>query len=310
MVTTNRPNRDALSDAIDIYRDSMRRFILHRLRRVQGAKVETAVSTALGNRRADEVKQKLRQGGGIEDVIDVNDFPHLVQRHRRDVFSEAFDDDRTIQSELWLISRARNQVSHPGAQDLGAEYTGVHLYHIANVLGSINEQDQKKAVEDIRAQLTASDSFQDDTGAETRAMGQTIAGDDQEQAGEQPRTVSNLKPWREVIRPNQDVAQGSYQQAEFAADLQQVFDGRADTTQYGNPIDFYDHTYIAPGIRTLLVNALRRLAGSGGDPVIQTKTGFGGGKTHSLIALHHLVHNAGALLNAQAVSGSSSPSST
>ncbi len=304
MVTTNRPNRDALSDAIDIYRDSMRRFILHRLRRVPGANVETAVSAALGDRRADEVKQKLRQGGGIEDVIDVNDFPHLVQRHWRDVFSEAFDDDRTIQSELWLISRARNQVSHPGAQDLEAEYTGVHLYHIANVLGSINAQDQKKGVEDIRAQLTASDSFQDDTGAGTRVVGQTIAGDDQEQAGEQPRTVSNLKPWREVIRPNQDVAQGSYQQAEFAADLQQVFDGRADTTQYGNPIDFYDHTYITPGIRTLLVNALKRLAGNGGDPVIQTKTGFGGGKTHSLIALYHLVRNAGALLNAQAVSGS------
>ncbi len=304
MVTTNRPNRDALSDAIDIYRDSMRRFILHRLRRVPGANVETAVSAALGDRRADEVKQKLRQGGGIEDVIDVNDFPHLVQRHWRDVFSEAFDDDRTIQSELWLISRARNQVSHPGAQDLEAEYTSVHLYHIANVLGNINAPEQKKAVEDIRARLILPASAQEHAGAVAREGLQTSAENNQDQAGEQPRTVSNLKPWREVIRPNQDVAQGSYQQAEFAADLQQVFDGRADTTQYGNPIDFYDHTYITPGIRTLLVNALRRLAGNGGDPVIQTKTGFGGGKTHSLIALYHLVRNGGALLNAQAVSGS------
>ena len=121
---------------------------------------------------------------------------------------------------------------------------------------------------------------------------------------QQSRSTGNLKPWREVIRPNQDVAQGSYQQAEFAADLQQVYDGRADTTQYGNPVSFFDHTYITPGIRALLVNTLKRLNGTGGDPVIQTKTGFGGGKTHSLIALFHLVRNAGALINRQAGDGS------
>ena len=294
MVTTVRPNKDALSDAIDIYRDAMRPFVLHRLRRVPGATVEKAISIALGDRRADEVNQKLRQGNRIEDVIDVNDFPHLVQRHWREVFSDAFGDDRTIQSELWLISRARNQVSHPGTQDLEAEYTGVHLYHIANILGSINAPEHKKAVEDIRTGLVVPTPAEDDAEAEIGSQ----------QTSEQPRSASNLKPWREVIRPNQDVAQGSYQQAEFAADLQQVYDGRADTTQYGNPIDFYDHTYITPGIRTLLVNTLKRLAGKGGDPVIQTKTGFGGGKTHSLIALYHLVRNAGALLNAQAGTGS------
>ena len=304
MVTTTRPNKDALSDAIDIYRDAMRPFILHRLRRVPGATVERAISAALGDRRVDEVNQKLRQGNRIEDVIDVNDFPHLVQRHWRDVFSEAFGDDRTIQSQLWLISGARNQVSHPGAQDLEAEYTGVHLYHIANILGSINAPEQKKAVEDIRARLVTPVSSQDAAGARAGVGVRPNAQDNQQQVGEQPRSLSNLKPWREVIRPNQDVAQGSYQQAEFAADLQQVYDGRADTTQYGNPIDFYDHTYITPGIRTLLVNTLKRLAGKGGDPVIQTKTGFGGGKTHSLIALYHLVRNAGALLNARADSGS------
>ena len=80
--------------------------------------------------------------------------------------------------------------------------------------------------------------------------------------------------------------------------------GAADTTQYGNPVSFYNHTYITPGIRTLLINTLKRLAGKGGDPVIQTKTGFGGGKTHSLIALYHMVRNADALLNFQTGSDS------
>ena len=91
--------------------------------------------------------------------------------------------------------------------------------------------------------------------------------------------------------------------------MQQVHDGRADATQYGNPVSFFEHTYITPGIRTLILNTLRRLADTGGDPVIQTKTGFGGGKTHSLIALYHLVNNMGALTNPAQVRESEQTSS-
>ena len=42
------------------------------------------------------------------------------------------------------------------------------------------------------------------------------------------------------------------------------------------------------GLRDLLVGAARRLSGEGGDPVIELQTNFGGGKTHSMIALYHL----------------------
>ena len=37
------------------------------------------------------------------------------------------------------------------------------------------------------------------------------------------RPTGNLKPWREVVTPHPDVASGRYQQAEFAADLWQVY---------------------------------------------------------------------------------------
>ena len=97
--------------------------------------------------------------------------------------------------------------------------------------------------------------------------------------------------------PRETVTLGEFTEAEFAADLQQVRDGRADSTDYGNPVGFFNQTYITPGIRALLVSALKRVGGGGGDPVIQTKTGFGGGKTHSLIALYHLIGSADALIN-------------
>src|SRR5208282_4083677 len=38
----------------------------------------------------------------------------------------------------------------------------------------------------------------------------------------------------------------------------------------------------------MLISAVRRLSGQGGDPVVQLQTNFGGGKTHSMLALYHL----------------------
>jgi predicted AAA+ superfamily ATPase len=99
--------------------------------------------------------------------------------------------------------------------------------------------------------------------------------------------ASNLKPWREVVTPHRDVASGRYQQAEFAADLLQVHLGEG-TDEYKHPVEFFRRTYLTESLRRLLVGAVQRLVGQGGDPVVQLQTNFGGGKTHSMLALYHL----------------------
>ncbi|MDP1647842.1 MAG: Swt1 family HEPN domain-containing protein [Rubrivivax sp.] len=99
--------------------------------------------------------------------------------------------------------------------------------------------------------------------------------------------AGNLKPWREVVTPHKDVASGRYQQAEFAADLWQVHLGQG-TDEYKNPVEFFRRTYLTESLKGMLVGAVRRLAGKGGDPVVQLQTNFGGGKTHSMLALYHL----------------------
>ncbi len=96
-----------------------------------------------------------------------------------------------------------------------------------------------------------------------------------------------LKPWREVAVPHEDVLKGTFQQAEFAADLSRVHDGTA-TAEYQNAELFFQRTFITEGMRLLLDSVVRRLAGRGGDPVIQLQTAFGGGKTHTLLAVYHL----------------------
>ena len=99
--------------------------------------------------------------------------------------------------------------------------------------------------------------------------------------------ATGLKPWREIVTPHKDVASGRYQQAEFAADLWQVHLGEG-TDEYRDPVEFFRRTYLTESLKGLLVGAVRRVAGRGGDPVIQLQTNFGGGKTHSMLALYHL----------------------
>ena len=99
--------------------------------------------------------------------------------------------------------------------------------------------------------------------------------------------TGHLKPWREIVTPHRDVASGRYQQAEFAADLWQVRLGEG-TDEYRHPGEFFRRTYLTESLKRLLVGAVQRLAGGGGDPVVQLQTNFGGGKTHSMLALYHL----------------------
>ncbi|PIV89446.1 MAG: AAA+ family ATPase [Hydrogenophilales bacterium CG17_big_fil_post_rev_8_21_14_2_50_63_12] len=99
--------------------------------------------------------------------------------------------------------------------------------------------------------------------------------------------TGNLKPWREVVMPHEDVASGRYQQAEFAADLWQVHLGQG-TPEYRDPVEFFRRTYLTESLKAMLVGAVRRLTVGGGDPVVQLQTNFGGGKTHSMLALYHL----------------------
>jgi predicted AAA+ superfamily ATPase len=95
-------------------------------------------------------------------------------------------------------------------------------------------------------------------------------------------------PWRQIAEPHPDVAQGRFRQAEFAADLSQVIRGNA-LPEYQDPVEFYSRTFITQGMRGMLIKASQRVAGKGGEPIIQLKTAFGGGKTHSMFALYHLM---------------------
>ena len=94
----------------------------------------------------------------------------------------------------------------------------------------------------------------------------------------------------EAASPRPDVLSGELRDEIFAAQLEEVVAGRADRV-YQDPTDFFANTYPTGGLKTLLKEALGRIAGKPTAPIIRLETAFGGGKTHSLIALYHLAAN-------------------
>jgi hypothetical protein len=100
-------------------------------------------------------------------------------------------------------------------------------------------------------------------------------------SGEDP-----VRSFHTIAVPHEDILAGRLTMDVFAADLWEVYKGRAPK-EYADPDIFFRKTYVTQGLDNLFEVVRKRLAGKGGDPVIQLQTPFGGGKTHALIALYH-----------------------
>ena len=104
---------------------------------------------------------------------------------------------------------------------------------------------------------------------------------------EEPPLPDKLRPWREVAQPHPDVLEARFTDAEFAANLAHVDQG-IGSEEYTDPLAFFRITYLTEGLSRVLRTAAERFAKKGGDPVVGLRTNFGGGKTHTMLALYHL----------------------
>ncbi|MBL7205279.1 MAG: ATP-binding protein [Desulfobacteraceae bacterium] len=101
--------------------------------------------------------------------------------------------------------------------------------------------------------------------------------------------IEILKPWYAVATPHEDIRKGRLEEAVFAANIWAVVQGTAPEV-YLDPEEFFGKTYMTTGIGTVLTRVSNALAGDAesGDRIISLQTAFGGGKTHTLVALWHL----------------------
>lgn len=221
--------------------------------------------------------------GTLVDSLDIANCLRLIDRRWRDVFAEKFSKShRNWASELMDV---RNKSAHIGLDDFEQGYAERALDTMALLCETIDIE----GTEEIRALYRKVRYGSEQGSSAITETGPAAPQKKKSGAAVLKRNVGdNLPSWRDVMQPHPDVAEGRYRAAEFAADLAQVSRGEG-AYEYRDPVEFFARTYVTEGMAGLLVESLERISGKGGEPVIQLKTAFGGGKTHSMLALYHLV---------------------
>ncbi len=262
-------NHDRVGAALALLRDSLRPFIAREVKAHGGRWPQLA----------EDVLADTRLGRGQADPAnDVAALLVVMDRTWNDFFRHALGKtERSIVNELLEV---RNRWAHQEAFSTDQTYRALDS---AGLLLNAISAPQAADLERMKAELLRLRYDEQVRGERRRAAGTAVEG----------AASVNLKPWREVVTPHHDVASGRYQQAEFAADLWQVYLGEG-ADEYRNPVEFFRRTYLTDSLKGLLVGAARRLTGQAGDPVVQLQTNFGGGKTHSMLALYHLFSGASA----------------
>jgi predicted AAA+ superfamily ATPase len=269
------PNAERVRKGLDLLKDGLAPYVERELRAVHKAQWENIVisyqSQTMSGARPEASVAKLDTTALVTLMLDHWDG---VFRHKLGPFERGL---------LHELRQARNKWAHEQAFTTDDTYRA--LDNAARILGAISAADQVAAIEREKQELMRL-RYEEQARAVASSARRASAAATQLQI-ESPAT-GGYRPWREVATPHPDVASGRYQQAEFAADLGQVHRG-AGVDEYRDPTEFFSRTYITEGLKGLLVSALRRLSGNGGDPVVKLQTNFGGGKTHSMLALFHLV---------------------
>ena len=251
-------NRERVREALDALRDALLPYF---------EQVITARHNAQAWQYAVETSDRF---GGARDNLDLTRLFNIFHEYRNDIRDAG---GRSLVNLLHESQEIRNRWAHQ--EQFSTQDTLRALDTIGRILEQTNAPAHHERIMRLHEQVMRA-LYAQQARTETRRITRTLNS----------QADAALVPWREVITPHEDVRTGNLKEAEFAADLDQVHRGKA-SPEYQDPHEFFRRTYLTEGLSTLLESAFRRLHGRGGDPVLELQTNFGGGKTHSMIALYH-----------------------
>ncbi len=259
-------------------------FVESRMKGRHGANWQQYASRAAGG----SPKAALDEYGLLKTMID----------NWRDVFDEAFarNDKPRVRNFTSTALEARNATAHlaiPMQDDEALRYLDAMHQLLRSVKAPAAEIAELKTLYDAqrRSGVAGVEAPTPTTQSVTPVAPVSADRPILSLGGAQPALEAGagkaLRPWIQVALPHPDVLANRFKEAEFAADLFAVDAGHA-SEDYSSPGNFFRITFLTEGLRRILTSSLERLSGGGGDPVIGLQTAFGGGKTHTMLAVYHL----------------------
>lgn len=282
----NNTNHDLVTKGFNRLLEALIPYIIHELAQTYGT--DFWQEGVIG-KLYDDQRRGLPTSGTVNELassLDIAKCLLLMEINWREVFAKKLP--RDCKNYVIELKGKRNEWAHKGIEDL----TDSNAFRALDTMSRLAEQIDPEVTGDINALLrqVRYGSAEGSIAVTSNAVADAEEMPARRKELEQTKAVSGLPSWRDVIEPHMDVAEGRYKNAEFAADLAQVARGKGEL-EYRDPVEFFNRTYVTEGMKGLLTQSLRRVSGLDGEPVIQLKTAFGGGKTHSMLALYHMMRS-------------------
>ena len=281
-------NYGAMTQGLKLYTDGMRRLIKQRLVAAfpnnwweQG--VLAAFDRQSAQRRNLQSNAAKDPGRDKIDFVDPGHFDKVIAHHFDRVFREVFHDYKKTQSWLLQAEVTRNtETAHARSGDMLSDDVAFGLYAMLQILRAA-DLPEAGDVESIYRSVQGMSQGAVETGSspEVSATPQTAA----------PARQGDLPYWWQVCTPRQGFRNpANIDESLFAATLGGVFAGAA-REEFLDPVHFLSHTHFTENLTGMVRDTVSRLAGGDGPSVTEIQTPFGGGKTHALLTLFHLVNS-------------------
>jgi hypothetical protein len=280
---------DKIHKALGIFLDAMRPFVVSFLQQTFPEEPwEGVYYSKLNPDKQATWNQALRAQGenkSCVNLVDYNNLPGFAISFKRELATElgGMKEANKFISYLQELQDLRNKCSHYQKLDTD-EVDGAYLY-IKQSAKLLKMDELATEIDNIKNQLPPITAQAPVTVAPPVTSAVNYSED------------APIPAWFTNVFPHYDIRNGSLDESVFAANLSEVALGTGQEV-YSNPTMFFEKTFITVGLRDIANRVVRALNGEETENrVVSLQTGFGGGKTHTLISLYHIAKAGRSLLN-------------
>ncbi len=259
----NQLQQDNLFKAYGIFIEGFRPYVVSVLMQEAGDQWPAWFVEALYSAQRETWNMGLKAGTLPEALID---YPYLKSfaLKYKDLLKPDFGKEvNKLATRLETIYDVRNKLAH--FNEISKDEFGEALLNMKSISRSLKMDELEEELNQLQE-------------SERPASIPVVA----HQSGE-------VLPWFRVVTPHMDIKQGRLDESIFAANLAEVAMGNGREI-YSNPVVFFSKTFYTAGLKNVAKTVIKGLNGKedAENRVISLQTGFGGGKTHTLISLYHL----------------------
>ncbi|MBB1285247.1 DUF499 domain-containing protein [Flavisolibacter sp. BT320] len=263
----NQQQRDNLSKALSLFIEGFRPYVASLLMQKSGDQWPAEFFKCLNYDQQRYWNEGLRSGREPVEMIDYKHFKSFSIVNKDLLKADFGKKANDLPNWLGEITEVRNVVAHYDNLEADeATKAWIHMKTIARLI----------KMPDLEAELTR---LQDAKPAE--AVPHVVEA--------KPQHSGRLQPWFQVVTPHFDIKQGRLDESVFAANLADVALNTGPEI-YNNADAFFEKTFFTTGLKNVARTVIKGLNGKedAENRVISLQTGFGGGKTHTLISLYHV----------------------